>query len=137
MKKCTINKKIVSIIIVIVMFATLLPVSVPVMAEEDTGMNVTLHVYNGAEGGLNYDAIYMNYWQVGSATITNAEEEQVPEWGELNGYRYKLTQEEDSDWYYLNIQGSMKGFQFFNTDNSECTNGKGYESNMANYEGDL
>ena len=133
MKKYKITRKILSIIMIIGMFVTLLPAGTPVYAEDGTGMNVTLHVYNGADGGLGYDEVYMQYWQAGTATITNATEEDFAAW---NVKRYKLTAEEN-DWYTLTIQGSVEGFQFLNSDGSSNTSGKGYEANMASYSGDL
>ena len=132
MKKYKLTRKILSVIMVIAMFVTLLPVTTPVIAA-DTGMYVTLHVYNGTEGGLGYDAVYMEYWQVGTATITNATEKYFDTWGKTI---YQLTAE-GNDWYTLTIQGSVEGFQFLNSDGSKNTSGKGYEANMADYSGDL
>lgn len=129
-------KRVLSMVLVFAMILTLgqaLPESA--MTVKAAGMSVTLHVYNGADGGLDYDAVYMQCWNNNgsepSVTI-NATKEYFSSW---NANRYQLTSE-GNDWYTLTIDGSVEGLQFLNTDGSGYTGDK-YDSNMAAYSGDL
>lgn len=94
-------------------------------------MDVQLHVYNGAEGGLGYDEVYLQYWQAGSAEITNATEEYFENW-KCN--RYKLTDEGD-DWYGITMKGSMQGFNLLDKEGKKQING--FESKMTEFQGEL
>ena len=125
-------KSIISAILLIAMVITLLPNGQIIKAAE--GMNVNIHFYDKDKAYAG--KVYMQYWQPGTATVSTKEED----FADWNVKRYPLeseTETEGEDWYGLNLQGSVEGFQFLDETGKQNTNGSVYLPGMKKYQGDL
>lgn len=125
-------KSIISAILVIAMVITLLPNGQIIKAAE--GMNINIHFYDKDKAYAG--KVYMQYWQPGTATVST-KKEHFDSW---DVDRYPLEDEsatQGEDWYGLNLQGSVQGFQFLDETGKQNTNGTVYLPGMKEYQGDL
>lgn len=140
-------KKVISLMVAIAMMITVLPGNQAqaanktavvendaVAVNQEAGMNINIHFYDTDEA---YDGmVYLQYWDDPTVATISTEGEEFKAWGVT---RYPLedeSEEEGEDWYGLNMQGKVVGFQFLSEDGSKNT-GTVYNKALENYTGDL
>ncbi|MBQ9123910.1 MAG: starch-binding protein, partial [Lachnospiraceae bacterium] len=98
-----------------------------------TGTYVKLYFNNN---NWNWTAPAIQYWG-GTTTVATGYAEgptEITGWGGAQGYT--LTAEADG-WYSITLHGDFEGFQFLDMSNpNNNTGGKGYNSYMAQYDGE-
>lgn len=134
-QKHGICRRVFSLFLVFAMLITMTQLTptgmIPVKAAEGE-TNIRVHFYNE----FGWGAPALQYWQPENAVPSEYEAgpTEIEGWGGACGYTLKA---EGDNWYSMSLKGNIEGFQFLDMGNpTGNTAGKGYDSNMAQYQGE-
>ena len=123
--------RVLSWLLVLVMVISLVPAGI-FSAQAAGTTNIKIHFHNK----WNWTTPAIQYWGGSNTTVSGyaAGPQEISGWGGAQGY----TMTKDGDWYTLTLTGDFEGFQFLDmaAPNDGNTGGKGYDSNMAQFNGD-